>query len=229
MPTMIEAKLSSNQTLIEAFRYFVDETAFPCIGAKAALHRNGIEFLVGYDIRSDTTDQSLYAAISALTHYDKIAPHPFQSLVMLFELCSTQSEIDYEKHLWHRLNTLTVIDVQNGHSPDPQFSADPKNTNFALSIAGEAFFVVGLHPNASRPARRFQCPAIVFNSHRQFAHLRTTGQYEPMRNKIIHRDTIFSGTPNPMLARHGERSEARQYSGRVVGDDWKCPLIARKV
>ena len=34
----------------------------------------------------------------------------------------------------------------------------------------------------------------------------------------------LSGSINPMLARHGESSEARQYSGRVVDEDWKCPL-----
>jgi hypothetical protein len=27
-----------------------------------------------------------------------------------------------------------------------------------------------------------------------------------------------------MLARHGELSEARQYSGRVVEEGWRCPF-----
>jgi hypothetical protein len=30
-----------------------------------------------------------------------------------------------------------------------------------------------------------------------------------------------------MLARHGEASEARQYSGRVVDADWRCPMQGR--
>jgi hypothetical protein len=37
----------------------------------------------------------------------------------------------------------------------------------------------------------------------------------------------LAGSVNPMLARHGETSEARQYSGRVVEADWRCPLQGR--
>lgn len=45
-----------------------------------------------------------------------------------------------------------------------------------------------------------------------------------MRAVILARDTAFDGRPNPMIARHGETSEARQYSGRTVEDDWVCPV-----
>ena len=48
-----------------------------------------------------------------------------------------------------------------------------------------------------------------------------------MRETIIERDAEFSGSVNPMLAVHGEESEARQYSGRVVDDDWVCPFRPR--
>ena len=45
-----------------------------------------------------------------------------------------------------------------------------------------------------------------------------------MRERILERDMAISGSPNPMLARHGESSEARQYSGRAVTSDWTCPF-----
>jgi FPC/CPF motif-containing protein YcgG len=45
-----------------------------------------------------------------------------------------------------------------------------------------------------------------------------------MRTKILARDVKLAGNVNPMLARHGEASEAAQYSGRLVGDDWTCPF-----
>jgi len=32
-----------------------------------------------------------------------------------------------------------------------------------------------------------------------------------------------------VLARYGEASEARQYSGRAVNDDWVCPFRQRSV
>ena len=103
----------------------------------------------------------------------------------------------------------------------------PTSPHFSLSFGGEAFFVVGLHPNASRPARRFERPALVFNLHDQFERLRDEGKYDKLRSSILDRDEALSGSINPMLARHGEMSEARQYSGRAVTDDWKCPFQPR--
>ena len=34
----------------------------------------------------------------------------------------------------------------------------------------------------------------------------------------------LQGSINPVLARFGEASEARQYSGRAVLDTWACPF-----
>ena len=65
---------------------------------------------------------------------------------------------------------------------------------------------------------------MIFNLHDQFEQLRAAGTYEGMREKIMLRDETVAGSRNPMLARHGEASEARQYSGRVVGSDWTCPF-----
>jgi uncharacterized protein len=94
-----------------------------------------------------------------------------------------------------------------------------------LSFGEEAFFIVGLHPRASRPARRFECPVLVFNLHDQFEQLREQGRYERMRTKIIERDVALAGSANPMLARHGTISEARQYSGRNISEPgWVCPF-----
>ncbi len=45
-----------------------------------------------------------------------------------------------------------------------------------------------------------------------------------MRERILERDQELAGSLNPMLARHGEVSEARQYSGRVVTEEWVCPF-----
>jgi FPC/CPF motif-containing protein YcgG len=48
-----------------------------------------------------------------------------------------------------------------------------------------------------------------------------------LRAAITERDIAYSGSRNPMLKRHGEDSEARQYSGRMVGKEWKCPFSAQ--
>ena len=66
---------------------------------------------------------------------------------------------------------------------------------------------------------------LVFNLHDQFEQLREQGRYERMRAKIIERDVALAGSPNPMLARHGTISEARQYSGRDIAEPgWICPF-----
>lgn len=147
---------------------------------------------------------------------------------MLFEEEATLSEEAFEATLWARLQSLTDKDEWLGQEPDPRVGVTPDDPHFSLSFGGEGFFVVGLHPGASRPARRFERPALVFNLHDQFEQLRAQGRYEKLRESIIERDVALAGFANPMLARHGTVSEARQYSGRAVGEDWVCPFSGRR-
>lgn len=98
---------------------------------------------------------------------------PFaRARVVLFEDDPSFSETGFEACLWERLQSLSDKDDWLGQQLDPRVSADPENPHFSLSFGGQAFFVVGLHPAASRPARRFERPALVFNLHDQFEQLR---------------------------------------------------------
>ena len=83
--------------------------------------------------------------------------------------------------------------------------------------------MVGLHPRASRDARRAGSPIVVFNPHRQFERLRDEDRYTRMRDIIRRRDEQLQGTINPMMGDFGRASEARQYSGRRVEPDWQPP------
>jgi FPC/CPF motif-containing protein YcgG len=47
-----------------------------------------------------------------------------------------------------------------------------------------------------------------------------------MQETIRTRDLALQGTINPMLSDFGERSEARQYSGRAVEENWQAPFKA---
>jgi hypothetical protein len=67
-------------------------------------------------------------------------------------------------------------------------------------------------------------PTLVFNPHAQFEELRRDGRFDGMRNTIRRRDHRLQGSINPMVADHGERSEALQYSGRAVEPGWEPPL-----
>ena len=45
-----------------------------------------------------------------------------------------------------------------------------------------------------------------------------------MQHAIRERETVLQGNVNPMLSEFGEESEARQYSGREVSDEWAAPF-----
>lgn len=79
-----------------------------------------------------------------------------------------------------------------------------------------------MHPLASRLARRFSQPALVFNLNQQFDRLNDRGQLEAFKRIIRRRDTILQGSVNPAL--FNSVSQARQYAGRAVDKDWLCPL-----
>tara|TARA_R110002124_G_scaffold254044_2_gene419466 strand:- start:4131 stop:4460 length:330 start_codon:yes stop_codon:yes gene_type:complete len=104
-------------------------------------------------------------------------------------------------------------------------SNDPADSNFSFSIAGKAFYIVGMHPKSSRMARQAPFPAMVFNLHAQFEKLRDMNVYKRVRNRIRDRDIKLQGNINPVLEDFGVESEAKQYSGRYVGKEWKCPYL----
>ena len=216
-----------NHPLAIEFASFVSDRAFPCVGAKAALNRDGMRFVVARDFGSAWDDLRIMPALHDLARRYSREPALFQSLVVVFEKGAPADEPEYERGLWQRLQSLSDKDQWLGQHPDPRVAHDPDDPHFAMSFGGEAFFVVGLHPAASRLARRFRVPAMVFNLHDQFEKLRGSGRYDPMRETIIERDVALAGSPNPMLAGHGAISAARQYSGRAVDSDWECPFSGR--
>ena len=63
----------------------------------------------------------------------------------------------------------------------------------------------------------------------EFETLREEGKYERMRERILERDVELAGSINPMLSRHGDASEARQYSGRVIEKGWQCPFRDKRL
>ena len=202
----------------------VDAADFPCVGAKAASAKGTLEVLGARAIDSAWDDVRIHDRLLGWSYTYRTDPSLFRSLAVVFDGPEDLSEEAFEKALWARVQSLSDKDVWRGQDYDPRVSTDPGDPHFSLSFGGEAFFVVGLHPNASRHARRFARPTMVFNLHEQFEQLRAANKYEGMREKIMARDEAIAGSRNPMLARHGETSEARQYSGRAVDDGWRCPF-----
>lgn len=205
----------------------VAAAAFPCVGAKSALARGRLTVLACDRIDSAWDDLRIHDGLLQFVESYRAEPVLFQSYAVVFDGPGDLAEGAFEAALWARVQSLSDKDVWRGQEYDDRVSTDPTNPHFSLSFGGEAFFIVGLHPNASRPARRFDHPALVFNLHDQFQRLRDANKYEGLREKILSRDEQLAGTSNPMLARYGEVSEARQYSGRMVDDDWEAPFEYR--
>ena len=202
---------------------WVASPEFPCIGAKAALRRHQLAILVVPDIRLGSSDALITARLQDFAIRHDTDEKMFVSQAVIFHNDADLSEEEFETHLWQRLVSLHAIDRRD-YRWDPKVDSDPQSPHFSLSIGGKGYFVVGLHPNASRVARRFKYPTLIFNLHAQFEKLREEGRYETIRNKTIERDIALHGSANPMLARHGEGSAAAQFSGRRVDEHWKCPF-----
>jgi len=202
----------------------IADPVFPCVGAKSALARGTLKVLACHSLDSSWDDLTIHRALLEWAHEYRAEPGGLRRLAVVFDGPYDLDEAQFEALLWQRIQSFADKDAWLGQPYDPRVSADPDASHFSLSFGGEAFFVVGLHPRASRPARRFDRPTLVFNLHDQFERLRAEGLYEGMRTKILARDVKLAGDVNPMLARHGEASEAAQYSGRLVGDDWTCPF-----
>ena len=206
----------------QAFSRFLAAQDYPCVGAKSALHGRNVELVTAGDLRDATFDERILEALQAFPH-EHIIERKFASLAVLFPQTPKLSELAFEQYLWERLSALHLLDAER-FCWDDAVNADPESPDFGMSFGGHGFYVIGMHPGASRKARRAPCAALVFNSHAQFRLLRQAGLFDGIKKAVRVRDERLQGCPNPTLADHGERSEAPQYAGRKVERDWVCPF-----
>lgn len=206
----------------EDFADFIRSDAFPCVGAKSVLALDRLTAFEAGSITSSAHDADIHAALST---FGAQAPEAaLRSFACLFDDTREMSEAAFEDALWARLQALHDIDVKRRIGWAENVASEPASTRFCMSIGGRAYFVVGLHPGASRAARRFRRAALVFNPHEQFQQLRADGRYGQIQSINRQRELSRHGSINPMLADFGAGHEAAQYSGREVGADWVCPL-----
>ncbi len=168
--------------IYQSFQEFIVSKDHPCIMAKTVFSMDNIRLKV----------------------YKNLGNNQFETFIAVFPTSPKYNELQFEEQLWVQLNQLNTIDEYDW---DPSVTSNPTDKNFSFSIAGKAFYIVGLHPNSSRKARQSPYVALAFN-----------------RNTIRKRDKKKSGSINPMLEDFGAHSEARQYSGRKVSEKWECPF-----
>ena len=204
-----------------AFRDFVQRVDFPCLGAKSVVRLNNYALNTYGALGNEADARSLVTDLAGFS----AGPNDgaLSAFVAVFPNWAPETEIAFEHRLWKQLQLIHDADPQRTDWA-PEVSPDPDDPHFSFSVGGRAFFIVGLHPLSSRLARRFLWPTLVFNPHEQFDRLRAEGRFEGLRAAIRARDVALQGTENPNLADFGERSEARQYSGRPMEEEWKCPF-----
>ena len=205
------------------FRAFVSDPSFPCLAAKGVLRSAafhvGVYGVLGSARSATRLGRDLASFIDALPGENA----QLRSFVAIFPRAPASDEMEFERRLWRQIQQLHERDV-TGAGWDPGVSADPDDPDFSFSYAGKALFVVGMHLASSRLARRFRWPTLVFNPHDQFERLREDGRFAPLQAAVRDREIASQGTLNPNLADFGEQSEARQYSGRAVDAEWRCPF-----
>lgn len=202
--------------LSQAFRRMILHPDYPCLGARSVITQHRASVLVLPRLGSAESGRRLLsslAAFAATTDVDE----GFASFVAIFRQPEHTDEETFEQLLWQQLQHIADADRVPWSG---LVSEDPDDPHFAFSAAGTPYFVVGLHPQASRIARRAPWPTLVFNLHEQFEKLREEGKFERMRTRIRARDSELQGCPNPMVDDFGDSSGARQYSGRAVDEQW---------
>lgn len=203
-----------------AMELMVMHAEFPCLGAKSVFRRESATHVVLDDIDDPSTPQTLLEHLADFAERTSDS-EDFRSFMVTFRGPVPASEADFEAALYRVLQGMHDSDDERWA---PGVAADPADPHFAFSAGGHAYFVVGMHPAASRVARRAPLPTLVFNPHDQFERLREDGRFEGLRETIRRRDTDLQGSVNPMAADHGDASEALQYSGRQHDPGWQPPL-----
>ena len=215
-----ENKTLNKVSIIQEYKDFILKRKHPCVMAKTVFMMDKYQ-LQTYESR---TDDSLNLLLNDLENYLNaydFESNEFESFIAVFPNMPADSEIQFENELWKTLQRLHQLDDQEW---DERVSSDPENPNFSFSLKGRAFYVIGMHPNSSRIARQSPYPTFVFNLHWQFEKLREMGTYQKVKSMIRKRDKKLQGSINPVLKDFGDDSETKQYSGRNVEAEWKCPF-----
>ena len=208
----------------DAFDRWISDDGYPCVMAKSVV-KTGQYVVHPYAALDDAASARQLASDLAAYAQEPEPDKGVRSFLAVFEQpAGPVDEAEFERLFWATLDRVHRADP---HPWDPAVASDPGHPQFSFSVGGRAFYVVGMHPGASRLARRFPRPLIAFNLHSQFEALREAGRYGAVRDTIRERDRALQGSVNPSLQDFGTTSEARQYAGRAVGNDWRCPFHPR--
>lgn len=206
-------------------RSFILQKNYPCVAAIQSVVRNDYVRGTYGQFGTGTHWHRLRTDLLKFLELQRATQSRYMSFWAVFNapVQTPDNELHFEKKFWKELSLLSSEEERAGDWGEIN-SSDPNDPAFCLSLAGVKLFVVGLHPESSRFARRFSRPAMVFNAFSQFEVFEEEGTYAAMVNIIRQNDLRFQGSINPMVLAHGDDWEAIQYSGRENPESWKCPF-----
>lgn len=205
-------------------KYFIEKVIsekFSCVGAKASIKNSKYQFFLLEKMATETSTLKLYELLRQFAKIRLDIDKRFASFIVSFENHPSITPSQFECLLWKQLKMLNQIDE---FSWDSRVSNDINSPFFSFSVAGEAYFIVGMCPAHPRKCRDFPYPTLVFNSHNQFKYLKKINLFEKIQRAVRLRELQYSGSINPNIINFSEQSEAMQYSGLNVSSEWHCPF-----
>lgn len=209
----------------DGFRAVALSQGFACVAGAAAVRAGHYRFCSYSRLGEPGSVKELARDLRAFIADYPLSPDLFASCVASFQEPTGIGPVEFENLLWSTLQGLHDIDEMPW---DPTVSSDPAEGTFSFSFHGRSFFIVGMHAGSDRWTRRLAWPTLVFNAHQQFEELRQAQRFDAMQRSIRRRDARLQGGLNPALQEYGSQSEAKQYGGRVVEQDWECPFQVRR-
>jgi len=195
------------------------QSGFPCPIAQAVTRNDALAVYNYSTMQADA--QRVYHDVG--TWLGTTDQFRFRSFVAVFQDEATQNLSQDHTSLWQCLSDMRACEPTQRTVPAGT-SDDINDPNFAFSIHGHAFYVVGLSPHSPRKSRRTPFSGFALNLHQQFEDLRQSGTLETVKEASRARDMRFQGSTNPLLADHGQSSAALQYSSMPVSGPHECPF-----
>jgi FPC/CPF motif-containing protein YcgG len=174
---------------------------YPCIPAILAL-KNGSIITKYFNSEFGKAEENISQYLDELIARYEAQKEPFLSLWLSWEI-GAYSEEEYEDRMWAEINSFCQ--------------------DIPVKYKNEQLFIVGLHSNASRKARKFEHCSLVINLFSQFERLEKSDSYHNLVQNIRNRDINFSGSVNPTVEKFADIWEEVQFSGKENDLSWKVP------
>lgn len=200
------------------FRALLLSEAYTCLGGTSAVRRGQYRFGLYPELASGGAVSACAGDLADFAREFPADEHPVAVFVAAFDGPLSMDEAEFEIKLWNQLAGLHDCDRQRADwTAEPPDDWDKDDIGFVF--ADRHFFVVGLHAAASRWARRFGWPTLVFNALSHEKPIRAVGQFERMQERIRDRDRDLQGSVSPTIG----LCQTAQFSGRNVTAEWRCP------